>query len=67
MYFFDKNKLLVGPLLNFLVVERENYINIVLAEISDSTCVTLLKVKTSKFHRCNYCKISQNYFVEITA
>ena len=34
MYFFDKNKLLVGPLLNFLVVERENYINIVLAEIS---------------------------------
>ena len=30
--YFD---IIVGPFLNFLVVERENYINIVLAEISD--------------------------------
>ena len=34
----------VGPLLNFLAVERENYINIVLAEVSDSTCVTLFSL-----------------------
>ena len=37
-------------------------------EGENTTLVALfkLKVKTLKFHRRNYCKSSQNYFVEIT-
>ena len=40
MCHFDENKLL-ALCLNFLVVERENYNNIVLTEIFDLTCLTL--------------------------